>query len=362
MRSRLVSVRPNTQWYNEEIAQAKLLRRQAERRWRKSHLEIHRQLYCKQRQHVQSLIKKAKTDYHSRQVEDCGKDTKQLFKVVNKLLNRKQSSPLPDHRCDKDLANQFSKFFTDKIANIRLSLSDVQVSDILELLSSGLCQWSWECHYEVSEQIMWIRPFSHRSNKKVSIRYCPSYDEHNFNASFETGDVPSELKTAIIRPTLKKPNLDKESLQNYRPISNLPFASKVMERISFSCLLDYLKENDLLDSHQSAYHPDHSVETLLTDPTDHSLRQMDAGNITAVVLLDMSSAFDTVDHPILIQRLRSSGVAGLALQWFKSYLTGRSQFVKVNDATSDPTPLTFGVPQGSVGGPLLFSLYLSPIY
>ena len=88
---------------------------------------------------------------------------------------------------------------------------------------------------------------------------------------------------------------------------------------------------------------------------------MDAGNITAVVLLDMSSAFDTVDHPILIQRLRSSGVAGLALQWFKSYITGRSQSVKVEDTTSDPTPLNFGVPQGSVGGPLLFSLYLSPI-
>ena len=130
---------------------------------------------------------------------------------------------------------------------------------------------------------------------------------------------------------------------------------------SFSRLLDYLKENDLLDSRQSAYRPDHSVETLLTDLTDHSLRQMDAGNITAVVLLDMSSAFDTVDHPILIQRLRSSGVAGLALQWFKSYITGRSQYVKVNDTTSDPTPLAFGVPQGSVGGPLLFSLYLSPI-
>ena len=93
------------------------------------------------------------------------------------------------------------------------------------------------------------------------------------NASFETGDVPSELKTAIIRPTLKKPNLDKESLQNYRPSSNLPFASKVMERISFS----RLKENDLLDSHQSAYRPDHSVETLLTDLIDHSLMQMDAG-------------------------------------------------------------------------------------
>ena len=88
---------------------------------------------------------------------------------------------------------------------------------------------------------------------------------------------------------------------------------------------------------------------------------MDAGNITAVVLLDMSAAFDTVDHSILTQTLRSVGVTGLALEWFQSYLASRSQYVKINDSNSDPAALTCGVPQGSVGGPLLFSLYLSRI-
>ena len=132
-----------------------------------------------------------------------------------------------------------------------------------------------------------------------------------------------------------------------------------MERAAFSRLLEYLQENNLLDSRQSAYRPNHSVETLLTDLTGHMLMQMDTGIVTALVLLDMSSAFDTVEHSILTERLRSFGVGGLTLNWFKSYLSDRSQYVRVNDATSEPTPLTSSVLQGSVC--LLFSLYLRPI-
>ena len=88
---------------------------------------------------------------------------------------------------------------------------------------------------------------------------------------------------------------------------------------------------------------------------------MDKGNVTAVVLLDMSAAFDTVDHPILTNRLKSFGVTGSALEWFKSYLSNRTQYVVVGETKSESTPVTFGVPQGSVGGPMLFSLYLQPI-
>ena len=102
-------------------------------------------------------------------------------------------------------------------------------------------------------------------------------------------------------------------------------------------------------------------ETLLLNVTDNILKDMDEGNVTAVILLDMSAAFDTVEHDILVQRLKSFGICGIALQWLTSYLTDRTQSVKVSDVTSDPKPLTCGVPQGSVGGPLLFSLYLYPI-
>ena len=112
-----------------------------------------------------------------------------------------------------------------------------------------------------------LDPFPTELIKKCLPQIAPAITRV-INSSLESGEVPSALKIAVIRPTLKKPNLDKESLRNYRPISNLPFVSKILERISFSRLMDYLQNNEFLDSHQSAYRSHHSVETLLTDETN----------------------------------------------------------------------------------------------
>ena len=174
------------------------------------------------------------------------------------------------------------------------------------------------------------------------------------NASLRLGVVPQVCKKAVIHPTLKKAGLDQECLKNYRPISNLPYLSKLLEKIVFSQLTTYLQDNNLFDSFQSAYKPGHSVETLLVNLTDIVFRELDSGNITALIMLDMSSAFDTVDHAILIQRLRYLGIKGTVLDWFISYLCDRSHYVRIGDSASCKTMTKFGVPQGSVGGPLLF--------
>ena len=181
------------------------------------------------------------------------------------------------------------------------------------------------------------------------------------NTCLSSGIVPESMKIAAVRPTLKKSNLNSDCLQNYRPISNLSYLSKLTERVAFSRLRIYLNENDLIDTFQSAYRPHHSVETLLTNLTDFVLSEMDKGNIVLLVLFDMSSAFDTLDHTILVKRLQSLGVTGTALKWFSSYIDKRTQYVSVNNSKSDQTHLAYGVPQGSVGGPLLFSIYFQPI-
>ena len=117
-----------------------------------------------------------------------------------------------------------------------------------------------------------------------------------------------------------------------------------MERAAFSQLTNHLENNHLLDSHQSAYRSNHSVETVLLGLSDHVLQEMDQGRVTAVVLLDVSAAFDTVQHNILLERLESSGVTDRALQWFSSYLTDRQQRTSINGVSSPSTPLTHGVP------------------
>ena len=181
------------------------------------------------------------------------------------------------------------------------------------------------------------------------------------NHSMASGVVSSTLKMALVRPLLKKPNLDPGIMHNYRPISNLAYLSKILEHLVFNRLASYLQTNNLLSERQSAYRPHHSVETLLARLSGHILQQMDTGRVTAAVFLDLSSAFDTINHTVVISRLSSLGVSGTALQWFKSYLTNRHQSICIKGSKSTSVPLACGVPQGSVGGPLLFSIYTSPL-
>ena len=177
-----------------------------------------------------------------------------------------------------------------------------------------------------------------------------------------SGCVPIGLKSAAVTPLIKKPNLDKNDLKNYRPISQLPFISKVLEKIVSAQMLEYMSLNDLHEPLQSAYKPGHSTETAILkvkNDIDHAL-----GNRKGVllVLLDLSTAFDTVDHSILLRRMTTFlGVSDLVHEWFKSYLCGRTQHVVVNESSSDPISLSVGVPQGFVLGPQLFSIHLLPL-
>ena len=180
--------------------------------------------------------------------------------------------------------------------------------------------------------------------------------------SLLTGYVPQSFKVAVIKPLLKKPTLDPEVLANYRPISNLPFLSKILEKVVANQLCDFLHSNSLFDDFQSGFRKHHSTETALVKITNDLLTAADKGLVSILVLLDLSAAFDTIDHSILLQRLEHLvGIKGIALSWFRSYFSDRSQFVNVNDKSSKYAKVSHGVPQGSVLGPILFSLYMLPL-
>ena len=178
----------------------------------------------------------------------------------------------------------------------------------------------------------------------------------------QSGCVPSDFKTAHVKPLLKKPKLQHNDLKNYRPVSNLKFISKILEKAVAIQIKNHLSDHNLANHHQSAYKKYHSTESTLLKLQNDFLLNMDQGRVTALTLLDLSAAFDTIDHSILLNRMSSwFGVNGTALEWFKSYLTDRSQSVFLNGTKSSPMPLSYGVPQGSVLGPLLFTLYTSPL-
>ena len=148
---------------------------------------------------------------------------------------------------------------------------------------------------------------------------------------------------------LNKSTLPKENLNSYRPISNLSFISKVLEQVESNCM-----SNEL----QSPYKQFHSTETALLKVHNYVTLNMDKGKVTALTLFDLSVAFDTFDHNILIKHLSTwYGISGTALSWFSSYLPDRYQSVKIANCFSAALPISCGVPQGSVLGPLLFTPY-----
>uniref|UniRef100_A0A3B3QY49 Reverse transcriptase domain-containing protein n=1 Tax=Paramormyrops kingsleyae TaxID=1676925 RepID=A0A3B3QY49_9TELE len=182
------------------------------------------------------------------------------------------------------------------------------------------------------------------------------------NCSLASGVVPRKFKHAVVQPLIKKPNLDTSILSNYRPISKLPFLSKVLEKLVLQQLQFFLDIHGILEPFQSGFKALHSTESALLKVFNDLLLATDSGDSAILILLDLTAAFDTIDHDILISRLEHYvGIRGTALEWFRSYLTDRSLSVCLNGSVSTSAPLPCGVPQGSILGPILFSLYMLPL-
>ena len=162
-------------------------------------------------------------------------------------------------------------------------------------------------------------------------------------------------------PYSKKQNLDPNSFSNYRLISHLPLLSKILERIVSKQLIAHVNNNNLFDPFQSAFRKGHSTETAFLPITDTILSTLNSNTCYQLIILDLSYAFDTLDHNILISRLTLMGISGLALKWFTSYLTNRNISIMIDKSYSPLSPLNHGIPQGSVLGPSLFSICIRPI-
>ena len=182
------------------------------------------------------------------------------------------------------------------------------------------------------------------------------------NLSLSTGTMEG-VKEATIVPLLKKSGLDPEILKNYRPVSDIVLISKLIETVVLHRLNTHIAAHNLQCNSQHGYEKFHSTETLLLKVVNDILIGFDRNSGTILLLLDLSAAFDTVDAEKLLSILENEfGIAGTALKWFRSFLTGRTQRVRINGALSDLLDVLFGVPQGSVLGPVLFNIYTRSLY
>ena len=369
---RTVNVRARQPWRNDELQRMRQHVRQAERKWRHTRLVVHRQIYTNLRDTFKHSISSAKSDYYCAKIESSSGNTKQMYHITNDLMGRTRQTVLP--KCDGGpavLAESFVTFFIAKIVDIcsRLTtLRNLNQSFVFEptdyVIEDPLCDFTLATSDEVISLVMkGTSTFSPDIDVipttllKANIGTLAPVLTRIVKMSIESSTVPKVMKHAVVTPLLKKTGLDPDSLSNYRPISNLSFISKLLERIIASQIRQYMVTNDIFDVFQSAYRPAHSCETALVRIQNDILVSLDNRKSVILVLLDLSAAFDTVDHPLLLDQLYRIGIRGNAHRWMKSYLSERTQLVRVGKHTSRCVYLCSGVPQGSVLGPLLFSIY-----
>uniref|UniRef100_A0A4W6G917 Reverse transcriptase domain-containing protein n=1 Tax=Lates calcarifer TaxID=8187 RepID=A0A4W6G917_LATCA len=363
-------------WFNSQTRTLKQTARRLERVWRSTKLEESHLAWQDSVKRYKKALCNARSAYYSSLIEDNKNNPRFLFSTVARLTESHSSI---DPRIPITLSsNDFMNFFNDKISTIR-----GKINHILPSISTDLCHNTGSIESAAKPNLdsfstidlaqltsiisaskpstCLLDPIPTRLLKEALPLICsPVLDM--LNLSLLTGYVPQSYKTAVIKPLLKKPTLDPDVLTNYRPISNLPFLSKILEKAVAKQLCDFLQDNSLFEVFQSGFRLYHSTETALVKVTNDLLIASDNGLVSVLVLLDLSAAFDTIDHHILLQRLEHFiGIKGTALNWFKSYLSDRLQFVHVNNYSSMYTKVRHGVPQGSVLGPILFTLYMLPL-
>lgn len=328
---------------------------------------------------LQQTIRRAKFSYHKDLFNKFKFDSKKTWQHINDILCRKRvSSELPEFFLINDcptydkqkIANKFNEFFTNvgpSFSNKIPQRNGLQYKDYLKRNITSRFTFDFVSSDDIHKTIQKLKSktscgydgLSTKYLKQISSILSPTLALIT-NQSLLTGIFPEKLKIAKVLPLFKKGN--QHVFDNYRPISLLPSISKVIERIVYDQLYEYFSKNHLIYDSQYGFRQLHSTELAALEITDRLSQNMDKGKISITIYLDLSKAFDTLDHEILLDKLHYYGIRNTSNDWFRSYLTNRNQFVSFDNHNSSMMSLSTGVPQGSILGPLLFLIAMNDIH
>ena len=328
-------------------------------------------IYNKVRNRYSAAIFSAKQFHYHKIINEAEGNTKHLYNIMSDVMGRAQENPLPPCTDDTQLANKFHDFFSSKVANIRRELDEIPCNKSVKphnpLCTDSFTKFNSLGESEVRTIIMKSKSTTcsldiiPTKTLKSLLDYFLPFITKIINCSLETGIFPKAWKKAAVKPLIKKKGLPLE-LKNYRPVSNLSFLSKVLEKAALQQVVAFVENHSLLPSYQSAYRRNYGVETTMLKMYGDLLSAADKKMVSLVVMIDLSAAFDTVDIPILLSIMNSRfNIKGTPLKWFESYLTERTMNVVINNKQSDTKTLQYGVPQGSCAGPVVFTLYIAAL-
>ena len=359
--------RENIQWMDEEFRQSRTLRRKLEKTWRKERTEESRKKYVEQRKVCAQMSVQKQEAFYSKVVSEAGNDQKILFNVVNNLLDKRKVRILPEHTDPKELADEFNEYYIEKIKKLRKTIPNNSTGiELPRVVFQGVKLDKFEPVDEeelkeiVSEfgiKTSTEDPLPAKFLKLVINEALPILTKL-VNQSLREGSMEG-VKLSVLDPLLKKLGLDVDVYKNFRPVNNLVFFSKLIERVVKKRLNGHMDVNRLHIPNEFGYKLFHSTETMMLGAVNDVLSGFDEDQCTVMLFLDLSAAFDTIDIEILLDILEKEiGITGVALQWFRSFLTGRTQKVRIGGEFSKILEVLFGAPQGSVLGPPLFNIYV----
>ena len=375
------TVSGNSRRYKREPWMTDEIMADIRRRDRLAKIKNRRSDYKKLRNEVVSKIRKAERTYLSRQVQDSVGNIKRhwniLKTVINKTNNKEEVTTdfLYKGNWIKDKqenANSFNEFFANigkqtnetvgpskdsslhyLLKNKERNINDLLLSEVNAEDVSDVCR---KMTPKTSTDPLGIK----QKTILEDIDIFAHVIAHMVNCSMKTGACPSSSKLARVIPVYKQKG-SKHLYGNYRPISLLTTFSKIMERLIYNKLFDFLVRYGILFESQFGFRKGHNTTHATLDFVKAIEDALEKGEFAVGVFCDLSKAFDTLNHDILLAKLDHYGIRGKALDWMRSYLNGREQYVELNGLTSNTLPICTGVPQGSILGPLLFIIYINDL-